>query len=239
MRQSSLEESGVDENRWLNAGELQPMLEYLGSALESRKARLFACACCRLVWPLLTDSRCRSAVEVSERFAEGLVGSRELARAWRQGWASESPDSAGSAALYAASTAPAPATVAYLVQRAVWWAALRQLGEGEPPWSAEQRLVGMRARTSAERQQCDLLREIAGNPFHRPLLHPSWLDANDGAVRRLAQLIARDHDFHHLPVLGDALEEAGCTDAALLDHLRRPTGHVPGCWGLDVVLGRG
>jgi hypothetical protein len=228
----------VDENQWLNCADPQALLSHLGSALEGRKARLFACACCRLVWPLLTETRWRSAVEISERFAEGLAGSRELARAWRQGWAAGSPDSAGSAALYAASTAPAPATVAYLVQRAVWWSAMRQLGSGEPPWSPEQRLAGTQARQVVERQQCDLLREIAGNPFHRSVFRPAWLDVNDGAVRQLARLIARDRDFHHLPVLADALEEAGCTDAVLLDHLRQPSGHVLGCWVLDLVRGQ-
>ena len=44
--------------------------------------------------------------------------------------------------------------------------------------------------------------------------------------------------FEDLPVLADLLEEAGCTDAALLGHLRGPGPHVLGCWALDAAVGK-
>jgi hypothetical protein len=67
---------------------------------------------------------------------------------------------------------------------------------------------------------------------------PSWLAWNDGTVVKLAQGIYDDRAFDRLPVLADALEEAGCDDADILDHCRRPGEHVRGCWVVDLLLGK-
>jgi hypothetical protein len=83
-----------------------------------------------------------------------------------------------------------------------------------------------------------LLREIVGNPFRPSALDPRWLDFATGVARRLARDAYLQRDWAALPVLSDALEEAGCTDAALLSHLRSPGPHVRGCWALDLVLAK-
>jgi hypothetical protein len=57
-------------------------------------------------------------------------------------------------------------------------------------------------------------------------------------VPKLARSIYDTRDFDRLAVLADALEDAGCTDAELLGHLRGPGPHVRGCWALDKVLGK-
>jgi hypothetical protein len=54
----------------------------------------------------------------------------------------------------------------------------------------------------------------------------------------LAQAIYDDRTFDHLPILADALEEAGCSVKEMLDHLRGPGPHVRGCWAVDLLLGR-
>ena len=54
-------------------------------------------------------------------------------------------------------------------------------------------------------------------------------------MARLAEGIYQERAFDHLPILADALEEAGCTDATLLGHLHRPGAHVRGCWVLDLL----
>src|SRR5262249_60028660 len=87
--------------------------------------------------------------------------------------------------------------------------------------------------------QSTLLREIFGNPFRpTPALYPRWLAWNDGTVAKLAAAIYDGRRFADLPILADALEEAGCTDAAMLAHCRGGGEHVRGCWVVDLLTGR-
>ena len=85
------------------------------------------------------------------------------------------------------------------------------------------------------RQQAHLLRCIFGNPIHPVFLDPVWLTPN---VLMLAQAIYDERAFDRMPFLGDALEEAGCADEAILSHCRRPGGHLLGCWLVDAILGK-
>ena len=77
-----------------------------------------------------------------------------------------------------------------------------------------------------------------GNPFRPVVLRHSWLHFNSGTVSCLAAAIAAEGNFDDLPILGDALEDAGCTNAAVLEHCRAPGPHVRGCWVLNAVLGQ-
>jgi hypothetical protein len=85
--------------------------------------------------------------------------------------------------------------------------------------------------------QADLLREIIGNPFSPVPLVPDWLSANDRVVVALARAIYDERAFERMPILGDALEDAGCDDATILNHCRQLEEHVRGCWLLDLILG--
>ncbi len=87
-----------------------------------------------------------------------------------------------------------------------------------------------------ERAQCGLVRDIFGNPFRPVALDPAWLAWNDGTVPKLAQAIYDERAFDRLPLLADALEDAGCTDAEILAHCRGPGPHVRGCWVVDLLL---
>jgi hypothetical protein len=96
----------------------------------------------------------------------------------------------------------------------------------------------LRAREAVQRQeQCRLLREILGNPFRPPTVDRTWLSWGGGAAARVARAVYEESAFDQLPILADALEEAGCGDAELLTHLRSEGPHVRGCWALDAVLG--
>jgi hypothetical protein len=95
------------------------------------------------------------------------------------------------------------------------------------------------ARAAADAEVCRLLRDVFGNPFRpAPPPDPAWLSWDGGLVPRLARSIYDGHRFEGLPVLADALEEAGCADEAVLSHLRQPGEHARGCWVLDLLLGR-
>jgi hypothetical protein len=112
-----------------------------------------------------------------------------------------------------------------------------------PAWVAvrAEQAAARDARTRREamerRRQGQLLREVLGNPFRPAGLDPAWLRWDGGSAVRVARAIQEERAFEQLPVLADALEEAGCTDADLLGHLRGPGPHVPGCWALDRILG--
>src|SRR5207237_97344 len=98
---------------------------------------------------------------------------------------------------------------------------------------------------AAEKEQARLLRDILGNPFRPAVIEPAWLVRLDGAGPKLAQaayeerlLPAGTLDPVRLAILADALEEAGCTDAEILNHCRGPGPHVRGCWLVDLILGK-
>lgn len=80
-----------------------------------------------------------------------------------------------------------------------------------------------------------LLRDIF-NPFRPVALNPAWLSST---VVSIAAGVYDDRAFDRLPILADALQDAGCEDAGLLDHLRGDGPHVRGCWALDLILGKG
>src|SRR5262249_27365406 len=113
----------------------------------------------------------------------------------------------------------------------------------ETPWNNVVYYVSSSARRAvptsqpAERSaQCSLLRDIFGPlPFHPVTLNPAWRTSN---VTALAQSIYDDRAFDRLPILADALEDAGCDNADILNHCRQPGEHVRGCWVVDLVLGK-
>jgi hypothetical protein len=88
-------------------------------------------------------------------------------------------------------------------------------------------------------RRCAWVRDLFGNPFRPRSLNAAWLHWNDGAVRKTVRTIYDEGRFADLPLLADALEEAGCDDAFLLHHCRQAGGHVRGCWAVDLLTGRG
>jgi hypothetical protein len=99
-------------------------------------------------------------------------------------------------------------------------------------------LSALAADRRGKAAQSGYLRELFGNPFRPVAVDPAWLAWNGGTVVQLARTIYEERRFADLPVLADALEEAGCTDAALLGHCRGGGDHARGCWAVDAVLGK-
>jgi hypothetical protein len=83
--------------------------------------------------------------------------------------------------------------------------------------------------------QAALVREVFGNPYRAAPADPEWLSST---VTTLARVIYDNRSFELMPILGDALEDAGCTNIDILTHCRDPHEHVRGCWVLDLLLGR-
>ncbi len=224
----------MTEAEWLACTDPTEMMYELfeRGRFSPRQERLFSCACCRRIWHLLTDERSRVAVQAAERYTDGRASREELETAWRAacedygGYAADAAACASSPERYLGSNA---IDVASHAVNAAYYTAFRAFTP-----EAECKRVS-RAELAA---QAALLRDIAGNPFRAtPTLDPAWLTWCGGTVRRLAAVIYEECRFAGLPVLADALEEACCTDAFLLDHLRGPGVHVRGCWAVDLLLG--
>jgi hypothetical protein len=327
-------EAAMTEAEWLACARPQTMLEFLGDRAGERKLRLFACACCRRLAPLLRSESARRALDLAERAADdpGAGVRKELARSparvqalaaqaeaeehlraaaaaeqqararrsdvWASIWAGaptpdllvraaaeaeealavatearaaegaagalllalgESPDplpavlaavEAQSGARQAAAARarsvrwleraeqeaarPVPrARAAVRVSQAAQWIERAEETAGEN----YERLVA-RAQRAERKAQCALLRDLFVYPERPVRLDPAWLHWRDGTVVRVARSIDDDGRFGDLPVLADALEEAGCADADLLGHCRSGGPHVRGCWLVDLILSK-
>jgi hypothetical protein len=84
------------------------------------------------------------------------------------------------------------------------------------------------------RRAAGFVRDIFGNPFRRVSFSPQW--RTDTAVS-LARQMYESRDFSAMPILADALQDAGCENEDVLNHCRAPHAtHVRGCWVCDLVL---
>src|SRR5262249_20240807 len=95
------------------------------------------------------------------------------------------------------------------------------------------------SESEGERQaKCNLIRDLFNNLLVPVTVPPAVLAWNDGAIGKLARAIYDEYRFGDLPILADALEEAGCIDRALLAHCRQAGLHAKGCWAVDLCSGR-
>jgi hypothetical protein len=216
----------MTEQEWVTGIDPCPMLLFLSSTASERKARLCAVACCRRDPKSLTDGNTRRVVMMAEAFADGLVDAAlDSVTDYN---ADEDP------ALEAATLPGSPdypfvhhtARAAELVS--VWRADPVGNQRGTPDFfeklAAEQAVLA------------DLVRDVFGNPFRPVVFSPSWW--TDTALS-LARQMYDSRDFGAMPILADALQDAGCENEQILSHCRDAnTTHVRGCWVVDLVLGK-
>ncbi|QEG31376.1 hypothetical protein GobsT_61970 [Gemmata obscuriglobus] len=81
-----------------------------------------------------------------------------------------------------------------------------------------------------------ILRDIFGNPFRPVTFSPAW---RTGTTIALAAQMYESRDFGAMPILADALQDAGCDSDDILSHCRGEGPHARGCWVVDLVLGKG
>jgi hypothetical protein len=216
----------MSEADWLNRADLYFALNVVGAGMSPRKLRLLACGCCRLVWPLVRDPRARAALEVAERYADGARGSAVMEAVRRF----PRPGAPGVAAAWAAE-----AVTCLLSQ--VFVDPVPNLHEiAEHAARADRDAAGAADWSAARRRQVACLCDLQGRRFHAAPIDEAWRLWRGGLVPAMAKAIYDDYRFGDLPILADALEEAGCADAAILDHCRSGREHVRGCWVIDLLL---
>jgi hypothetical protein len=228
----------MSEDDWLNAGEPDLMLTWLrdfGGASE-RKLRLFAVACFRRVWHLLTDEHARAAVRTSERYADGAASLEELEAAFAAADRAHQ-EACQRASVQSVTFLDAARLAAHPVERGLADSTAHAVAFGVA-WQGND---FVEAAAGEESHQCDLLRDVFGLLAFRPVPVPgSW---RTRTVLALAQRAYEEQDPRTgmldavaLGVMADALEEAGCDGGDLLTHLRQPgIVHVRGCWAVDLL----
>jgi len=202
-----------------------------------RKSRLLACACCRLVWHLFIDEHLRLAVETAEAFADGLASPEELAAVHEQAHAL----GLSRGEVLGRMSRDMPGWAALADSWRVAHAAADVSGPDDTLFGNAMHYVardGGSGRDTDDLGQANLIRELLGTPLRQGSFDSTWSRWADGAVFKIAQASYDLRDFSNLPILADALEEAGCTDVEILSHLRGPGPHVRGCWALDLILGK-
>jgi hypothetical protein len=243
----------MTEAEWLGSDNPQELVEFLSGRTTARKRRLLAASFCRHFLPLIRQSCVQRAVTIAERYADGLAsleGMLAISEQVLDAYVNVPNPSPPNTDLPLSRKAESITiqTAFFLTQEsdsydfllhccqttdlaASRWAMFRA-GAGEAlPYYPE--LV---------QWQFSLIDDLIGNPFRSVCIDHAWLTPD---VARIAQVAYDERDLpegtlqtDRLAILADALEEAGCTDAAILDHLRGPGPHVRGCWVIDLLLGK-
>jgi hypothetical protein len=199
----------MTEAEWFACDDPKRMVHFLRGQVSDRKLILFAAACfrSRFMWSRLGKTR-RREIYQQERDADILPPQA------RNGL-SEAYDKASLA-----------------IDTAAWKAC--PIGEWTNVPRDEEFVDYIKTRYQKERNhQRRALYCIFGNPLRSPVLEPSCRTEN---VVQLAQTIYQDKSFDRMPILADALEDAGCTNTEVLKHCRGGDQHFRGCWAIDLFL---
>ena len=204
-----------------------------------RKFRLFAVATIRAVWEHVTDPRSRAAVEAAERYADDpnpatLNAVRDAANAafneadalWNEHVPQMRRDAATTAAA-AIAIEPVMNPEEHTRVRTPWCGIAFRLGDD---------IENDREFTDLFDLYHRLFHEIIPNPFRPVAINPAWLTTD---VLALARGIYDECAFDRMPILADALQDAGCTNEDVLNHCRDANQlHARGCWVIDLLLGK-
>jgi hypothetical protein len=184
-----------------------------------RKLRLLSCALVRSVVEFARAEETVTGLEFAERFAEGEATTEE-----RDAVLTE---------LKALDEHLTPVS-----SRSVNAAVTHALGDdpNDLPLVAFHARSATHAERDEELTQLAILRDVVFNPFRPVYFSPKW--RTETAVL-LARQMCDARDFSAMPILADALQDAGCNNANILDHCRQPGTHIRGCWVVDLVLGAG
>jgi len=205
----------MTEAEWLANADPMVMLSRINADSLARKTLLLTEACCRRIWHLLPNY-VQKWTETIGDVVEGRLVPDRIEDEWE----------AVELFLSGNENEPQGNGVCYAVINiaACCWNDWGAFEAGNGAWQEERK------------HHADFVRDIFGNPFRPVTLDPAWLRWNDGCAVAIAQRIYDERRFEDMPILADALEEAGCTNGDVLSHCRAPGEHVRGCWVVDLVL---
>jgi hypothetical protein len=226
----------MTELEWEECDDPARMLSFLAGAyrhLSPRKLLLFGFYCCRHALHPCCDPEVRAAFNVVEHATEGTASEEEQRAAARclfdEGWET--------------SWTPQPDYCSHMagelltetndhIRRAV-----RASKAG-----IDCAAYGDRGTQSAEREaavQARWVRELFPSPFRPKFYTRDWFTWNNDTPLTLARQMYDSREFGAMPILADALQDAGCENDDILAHCRDPHAtHVRGCWVCDLVLGK-
>ena len=220
----------MTESQWLSPGNLTEHVDFLYARKHRRKLRLFSIACCRQLSRWIDEPRLFDALLRAELFADGELSDSTIGK-WRRTVNKLEDERRRKAREWT------PQLSVYHYVRTVClegqyagftdnWRALVYHGGS----------FGEEVATRGSQLAHDLLLEIFGNPFRPIPFLPEW--RTDTAVSLAAQMY-ESRDFSAMPILADALQDAGCDNEDVLNHCRDANQtHVRGCWVVDHVLGK-
>ena len=234
----------MTEQGWQTSPRAWDLIDFVGPSASARKFRLFACACCRSVLNPFAPPLVPRVVEAAEAFADSEISAEVLARvrevvAEAAGSANREDTANGTGYLsHVLGTCLCVCSRGHEAEMAQDASHAAANAAADIPLSRT--APGQRAPLLAERNaehaaQADLFRDIFGNPFRSSEIDLEWLT---DTVVALARGIYAGRAFDGMPILADALQEAGCDDDDILTHCREPGEHVRGCWVVDLLLGK-
>jgi hypothetical protein len=222
----------MTEIQWLECTNPHAMLDYLTDCDDHRRFRLFACGCSRHAALKWTGESGATFIEIAEKYADGQATKEEVNRqreSVRSLLGSFRRHEQEGRSWYSIITQLASESFTAMSANGVYFTCKTiKAFERGPDGSHIQEGRGF----------ANIIRDIFGNPFRPSTIDPAWLTWNNRTVPKLAQTIYDDRRYDIMPILGDALEDAGCNDEQMLEHCRGPGPHVRGCWVVDLILGK-
>jgi hypothetical protein len=219
----------MTEQEWLDyADDPRNMLIQLPRPWSGRKLRLLLCGCCRRFDHLLSDRRILQAAEVCERYVDRRRATKEELAA------------ANAAVLAAHHDLEGPKPFESLLALCLIMATLERItGRDIEGLVLIPQRSGEIDNATWREAHCELIRELFGNPFRPVVVDPAWLTWHGGLLVSMARRMYDSRDFADMPILADALEDAGCANPDVLSHCRQQgVVHVRGCWIVDILLGK-
>ena len=225
----------MNKTEWKDCNSPWKMLEFIEARACDRKLQLFVVACCRRALFVGADPLNHELIERTERFADGLLSTKEFCNFRNE-----------VKKLLTDNSDADPEDRSHFLTVAI----LNAKGGGSAKFASRIAARSIAGLTNARRSeqcfsslrdeeihQCDLLRDIFGDPNRPFRFDPVWLSNMASDSRKLAREIYDTGCFENITLLANILERDGCHDQMVLEHCRSPGPHVRGCWVVDALIG--